>query len=137
MEFELDARLPEPEYLESALSAQQSCIESEVLKGRDTVSRVASETKRLVSGIVEPGQPVRPPPIIFRRSEHRPGPAAYNRRQNLDQLPVNTPGPENVIEQPNQSDLSTSESPILVPLPIEHGIDEDSIWYTLVSEGLL
>ena len=136
MEFELDANLSSTAS-ESVRPSQDPCIESEILKGRDTVSRVASAPRPFESGIVEPGQPIRPPPIIFRRNVQRPlRPVTQNHRRNVEQLPFNTQRQENMVENPVQND-ETSDTSTSFQVPVEQELDEDSVWFMLVSEGLL
>jgi hypothetical protein len=133
MEYDLDANLSATD---SAPPTQDSWIQSEVLKGRDTVSRVASAPRPFESAVVEPGQLIRPPPIIFRRNVHRPPrPVTQNRRQNVEQPPFNTQRQENIVENPVQNDAS--DTSISLQVPVEQELDEDSIWFMLVSEGLL
>jgi hypothetical protein len=131
MEYDLDANLSETD---SASPTQVSWIQSEVLKGRDTVSRVASAPRSFEPAVVEPGQPIRPPPIIFRRNVHRPPrPVTQNRRQNVELPSFNTQRQENIVENPVQNE----DTSISLQIPVEQELDEDSIWFMLVSEGLL
>ena len=133
MEIELEAHVFNG--MSSLPVHESSMIDFGVLKGRNTSCRPSMHTRNNPDSATTESLDVRPPPIIFRRSTHRP--RAVSQIQQITVEIVNDTQTE-MHSLRSRGAGQTRESEDNTMQLFQGAVDWDlSIWSVLISEGLL